>query len=240
MSMRVVISQPMYFPWVGMLEQMKLADAFVFYNDVQLTRGFFNRVQVKTSHGPKWMTVPIRDHHRGQLICDTAVDDRQDWRSEHRAMLRRAYQFAPWRDEMLSLVDRVFSQALTTVAEVSRASMMALAEYFEIAEGKQFVNSESVKVAGTSSTRLCDIVLALRGSVYVTGHGARNYLDHGLFERHGIVVEYMSYECLPYRQVHGAFTPYVTGLDLVANCGKAGANQIVSGTQPVREFVESR
>ena len=33
--MRVVISQPMYFSWLGQLNLALLADAFVFYSDVR-------------------------------------------------------------------------------------------------------------------------------------------------------------------------------------------------------------
>ena len=29
----LVVSQPMYFPWVGMLEQIRLCDTYVFYDD---------------------------------------------------------------------------------------------------------------------------------------------------------------------------------------------------------------
>ena len=52
----VVISQPMYFPWIGIFEQIRLADVFVFYDDVQFTRGFINRVQYKTPQGTGWIT----------------------------------------------------------------------------------------------------------------------------------------------------------------------------------------
>ena len=36
--MNVVISQPMLFPWVGMLEQVRLADSYVHYSDVQFSK----------------------------------------------------------------------------------------------------------------------------------------------------------------------------------------------------------
>ena len=46
----VVISQPMLFPWVGMFEQIRLADVYVHYTDVQFSKGsFVNRVQIKTA-----------------------------------------------------------------------------------------------------------------------------------------------------------------------------------------------
>lgn len=229
----------MYFPWVGMLEQIQLADIFVFYNDVQFSRGFFHRVQIKTAHSTPWMTIPLRHYHRGQLISEVAIDDRQDWRNKHRAMLATAYQQAPYRDEMLSLVDRVFAMRLSNIAEAARASMIELANYFGLLPGRRFVDSQSLGVEGKSSQRLCDLATALGGDVYVTGHGARHYLNHDLFERNGIAVEYMRYECRPYPQLHGLFTSYVSALDLVANCGPQGARYIASGTQSAREFVET-
>ena len=62
MSKTVVISQPMFFPWVGIFEQIRLADIFVHFDDVQLPWGssFINRVQIKTKDGIKWLTIPIR------------------------------------------------------------------------------------------------------------------------------------------------------------------------------------
>lgn len=233
----IVISQSMYFPWVGLLEQIRLADIFVHYDDVQLTRGFYNRVQVKTAQGSKWITVPLRDHHRGQNIDEVHVDDRTDWRSHHRDILRQAYLKAPFRDEMLALVDRVFAQPATTLANVSKSSILALADYFDLEDTCRFIESKTLGVEGSSSQRLHDIVKALGGKVYITGHGARNYLDHALFEQSGIAVQYMKYQCKHYPQLHDSFTPYVTALDLVANCGHEGANVIQSTSIDWREFV---
>lgn len=237
MQKHIVISQSMYFPWVGLLEQIRLADIFVHYDDVQLTRGFYNRVQVKTQQGSKWLTVPLRDHHRGQNINETFVDDRVDWRSQHRDILRQSYLKAPFRDEMLELVDRVFSESILTIADISRFSILALANYFDLTANCKFSDSTLLGIGGSSSQRLHDIVKVLGGNVYITGHGARNYLDHALFEQSNIKVEYMRYQCTRYPQLHGEFNPYVTALDLIANCGHDGVGVIQSTAINWREFI---
>lgn len=234
---RIVISQSMYFPWVGLLEQIRLADIFVHYDDVQLTRGFYNRVQIKTAQGSKWLTVPLRDYHRGQNINEALVDDRTDWRSQHRDILRHAYLKGKFLDDLLSLVDRVFAQPATTLADVSRASIQVLADYFGVGDNCRFIESSTLGIDGNSSQRLLDIVKELGGQIYITGHGARNYLDHLLFERSGIEVQYMLYQCTPFSQLHGGFTPYVTALDLVANCGKTGVKVIKSEAINWKEFI---
>src|SRR5882672_1775792 len=100
----VVISQPMFFPWVGMLEQLQAADVYVHYDDVQFSKGSFtNRVQVKTATGVKWLTVPLEDVHLGQLIKDVRVDSRRDWRKSHLSLLDQAYPQAK------EIVERVYA-----------------------------------------------------------------------------------------------------------------------------------
>lgn len=225
----------MYFPWIGLLEQIKLADTFVHYDDVQHTRGFYNRVQVKTANGVRWITVPLRDWHQGQRIDEVRVDDRVDWRKQHYDVLRQAYSKTPFCKEMLALVDSVFARNVETLSDISRASMIALSDYFGLSEKTRFVFS--LGIGGHGSRRIHDICVDLEAKTYITGHGARNYLDHGMFERSGIRVEYMNYLKIPYPQVHGEFTPYVTALDLVANCGREGARVICSDTVYWKEFL---
>lgn len=237
MKKTAVISQSMYFPWVGLLEQIRLADIFIHYDDVQYARGFFNRVQIKTANGSKWLTVPLRDQHRGQFIDEVLVDNRIDWRTQHRDMLKQAYSRAPYRAEMLALVDQVFSKEYLVIADLARESTLFLANYFGLVEGREFGSSSKMGVAGKGGQRLCDLCLLLGASVYVTGHGARNYLDHELFDKSGIRVEYMKYRMTPYQQLHGGFTPYVTALDLIANCGKERTDVICSEAIYWREFL---
>lgn len=239
LSTKVVISQSMYFPWVGLLEQVRLSNIFIHYDDVQFTRGFYNRVQIKTSDGIKWLTVPLRDLHRGQQINQVVTDDRTDWRSRHRDLLRQAYLKAPYRDDMLELVDTVFNKPLSTLSDISRESIHALIRYFDLIEERQFFNSVDFKIDGSSSKRLLNLSLAAGAKVYLTGHGARNYLEHELFEKAGLTVFYMNYELVPYPQLHGDFNPYVTALDLVANMGKEGATVICSNALNWRKFLHA-
>jgi hypothetical protein len=239
--MNTVISQPMLFPWVGMLEQVRLADTYVHYLDVQFSKGsFVNRVQLKTERGSQWMTVPLENLRLGQRIDEVKVSQKQDWRQAHTDQLRAAYDATPHRDDMLALVDSVYCREYPSIGELSRASLMAVCAYFGLTDARTFMDSPQIGVAGSGSQRVLDIVLASGASVYITGHGASRYLDHELFERAGIRVEYMEYARTPYAQAHGEFTPYVSTLDLIANCGRNGAQYIHSGSIYWKDFLRDR
>lgn len=234
----IVVSQPMYFPWVGMLEQIQLCDTYVYYDDVQFTRGFFNRVQIKTSHGIRWLTVPLQKWKRGQLINEVRIDNSDDWKTHHRQQLQQAYASAPFRQDMLALVDDVFARDYEWIGELAQASTDALVRYFPaIGLDKPFLVSSKLDVDGSSSERLINICAALHGKTYLTGHGAKNYLAHESFEQHGIDVAYIDYELDAYPQAHGDFTPYVSALDLIAHLGQAGVAHIRGKASPWRDFL---
>lgn len=236
--MNVVISQPMYFPWVGMLEQIRLADHFVFYDDVQFSKGsFVNRVQIKTASGIKWLTVPLHGLSLGQRIQDVELDGRKDWRRQHLDMLRQAYAGTPHLKDMLNVLSEVFDADAQTIGQLSEHSMMALCRYFGLDQGRRFDHIGDLAIPGAGSQRVLDIVTRLKGDHYVTGLGAANYLDHEAFARAGVQVEYMAYRKQPYAQQHGAFTPFVSALDLVANMGRDGVQSISSSTTNWKEFL---
>lgn len=232
----VVISQTMYFPWVGMLEQMRVADVFVHLDDADFSKGsFFNRVQIKSAGGPAWLTVPLAEKKLGQRLNETRLAA-HDWQRKHLASLRHSYSKAPFAEDMYSLAERVLRQDHESLASLGAASMESLAEYFDI-QPADIRWSSDLDVPGSGSDRVLEMCRALGADRYVTGHGARKYLDHERFEAAGIRVEYLDYEKRPYDQLHGEFTPFVSALDLVANRGRDGREVICSPAVHWKEFL---
>lgn len=232
----VVISQPMYFPWTGMFEQLQLADFFVHYDDVQLPQGrsFISRVQIKTRDGAQWLTVPVK-RVQGQSIAEAKVDDSQRWRRRHVGQLAHALAGAPHRDLAVSTLAATLDGPDDGLALINIRGFEMIAALLGLRK-KVFLSS-SLECPGCSTERLITIVKRFRGNRYVTGHGAANYLDHEAFERAGIAVEYIKYSMTPYPQLYGAFTPYVTILDLIANTGVKAASYLRPTSIPWREFV---
>jgi hypothetical protein len=226
----------MFFPWVGFFEQVRLADIFVHYDDVQLPQGrsFIRRVQIKTPNGSSWLSAPICKG--ANLISEAKLDDSQHWRETHRKKLRHNYTKAPFAPEMLALAEDAYAQKTDNLCEFNIYSIEKIAAYFGLTPC--FLRSSQLGVGGAKSERLLQIVQKVGGTTYITGHGARNYLDHLLFEAAGIRVEYMHYQCLPYPQLYGAFTPFVSILDLIANMGREGRRYILSHSVYWKEFLQ--
>ncbi len=236
MSRTLVVSQPMFLPWIGLFEQIRLADVFVHYDDVQLPQGrsLITRVQIKSADGVRWLTVPIDHPKSGKLISEVIVFDGKDWRSKHLKSIHHALAAAPHFESMLTLAERLYSQATEQLAEFNINGTEQIAEWLGLAPS--FIRSSALAIEGTGTDRLVKLCEATNCDVYVTGHGALNYLEYEQFEKKGIAVRYIDYQKVPYPQLHGQFTPYVTILDAIANCGEATRKLLCSEAVYWRDF----
>ena len=65
-----------------------------------------------------------------------------------------------------------------------------------------------------------DSCKAVGADTYLSGTGARAYLDEDMLRRNGIDVVYSDYEPVPYpQQVRGEFVPNLSVIDFIMNNG---------------------
>ena len=228
--MRVVISQPMYFPWLGQLNQALLADAFVFYSDVQFARGFINRVQLLIDGRQEFITVPTVGSKRSN-INELILDSSQSWKEKHLAKLKYSLGQCPFFDVALNAFEDIASSSHKSLAQLSSASVKRLCEEIFPDNCPVFYDSTQFPRQSKGTQSLVDICKELGASHYLTGHGAKNYIDSSLFAREGIELEYISYQISPYSQDAGRhITSYVSSLDAIARMGPQEAPLLLAST----------
>lgn len=237
MPCTVVILQPMFIPWLGLFEQIKLSDIYVHYDDVQLPQGrsFTARVQIKSNSGIAWLTAPVDRVHSGHLINETLLINDTRWRNKHMKSLQHWYARAPFRDTMLRIAKEVYSYETNNLAEFNRHAIEFISEWLGLKP--RFLCSSELGIEGSSTKRLVDLCKYCGADIYVTGLGALNYLDYKQFEDSGILVQYMNYEKRMYPQLNGTFTPYVSILDAIANCGELAAELLCSQAVYWKDYI---
>lgn len=235
----VVISQPMFFPWVGLFEQIKLADIYVHYDDVQLPQGrsFISRVQIKTKDGIKWLTVPLKKGKSGSLICNSFISYEENWIDKHLKFLKSNFHSAVYKNDMLAIVESIYKEKHETISMLNIHAIESIAKYFDFFNNKKVALSSELGFHSQSSKKLLDVVEHFNGTNYVTGWGARNYIDYKIFEDKNIDVQFMDYQKKPYTQLYGDFTPFVSILDLIANVGKRGDQYIISNSKSYKTYI---
>lgn len=227
--MTVVVLQPGYLPWLGFFDQMRRADVFVYYDDVQYdTHGWRNRNRIKTQQGPIWLTVPVR--HSGlskPRILDVAIDTRTNWAKKHVASIRQAYAGAPFVRQYMPPLEEMLMRPWERLVDLDIAVAGLLAEWLGVR--RRIERASELAIDGGQTDRLVNICRHFGASTYLSGNAAREYLDVPLFERDGVAVAWQDYTHPVYPQLHGAFAPFMSAIDLVLNCGERASEIVQRG-----------
>jgi len=219
--MRLVILQPGYLPWLGFFDQLAKADLFVYYDDVQYDKGGWrNRNRIKSPTGPQWLTVPvITKGHFGQRLNEVEVDLRSPWWKKHAGALRQNYQKTPFYKEYSDHLESILEKGHKLLVDLDLDLCAELARILGI--GTNTVLSSQLGILDDDPTeRLLRICKHFSADRYLTGDSAEEYLDEERFAREGITVEYQKYRHPEYRQLQGAFIPYLSVVDLLFNHGQ--------------------
>lgn len=227
--MNVVILQPSYIPWRGYFDQIRRADLFIFYDDVQYDKhGWRNRNQIKTAQGKQWLTIPVHSKGAtgGVLIKDIRIDWSRPWAKNHLKALTFAYQKAPHFKEYLPLLQAVYDRRDECLADFTIETSILLSRELGIASTRFLRSSELPDMMGVKTDRLIQILKHVGARHYISGPAAREYLEPEKFEQSGISFEYMDYNYPEYPQLYPPFDPYVTVLDLLFMTGREAINYL--------------
>ena len=228
---RIAIVQSSYIPWKGYFDLIASVDEFVLCDDVQFTRrDWRNRNRIKTSDGPKWLTVPVAVKGKyAQAIKDTLISD-ASWRENHWKNLYHAYSRAPYFSQYAARIEEVYQDASDeALSLINHRFLTVLCDILGI--DTEITWSMDYEPRSGKSERLVDICGQAGASEYLSGPSARAYLDESLFEEAGIGVVWMDYDGYPeYDQLHPPFEHYVTVLDILFHTGAKARNHMLSGS----------
>lgn len=220
--MNVVILQPSYIPWRGYFDQIRRADLFVFYDDIQYDKhGWRNRNQIKTHQGKKWLTIPVHTKGvtSGTPIKDVRIDWSKPWAKSHLKSITISYSKAPYFKKYLPMLESIFERRDEFLADFTIAVSILLARELGFTSTRFMRSSEFLNLKGQKTDRVIDVLQRVGATHYICGPSASSYMKPEKFEATGIPFEYMQYNYPEYTQLHPPYDPYVTILDLMFMVG---------------------
>jgi hypothetical protein len=218
-----VILQPSYIPWRGYFDQIRRADLFIFYDDVQYDKhGWRNRNLIKTAQGKQWLTIPV--HSKGVTagipIDQIKIDWSKPWAENHLKALTFAYAKAPHFRAYLPWLENVYARRDERLVDLTIDTTMEIARKLGMIHTRFMRSSEMEGIDGQKTDRLIQILQRVGATHYINGPSARDYIDRDKFVEAGISLEFMEYNYPEYPQLHPPYDPYVSILDLLFMVGE--------------------
>ena len=217
--MRVAVHQPQYIPWLGYFHKIASSDLFVLLDTVQYKkREFQNRNRIKTPAGPLWLTIPVLTKGSYlQKISEVQIDNQERWAEKHRHSLERNYAHAPYYKKYRDFLEEIYGQEWASLIEVNMATIKYLCQALNL--DTPIMLESTIGTTQTQTARIIEICQKVKADIYLSGQGAKDYLDENLLAQNGITLEYQEFVHPVYPQLYGPFIPYLSTLDLIFNCG---------------------
>jgi hypothetical protein len=220
--------QPQFAPWLGFFDKLDRADVFVLLDNVQYKKNEWqNRNRIKGAAGPQWLTVPVSGRF-GQEIRELDIAARENWQARHLKTLHTCYRRAPHFTDTLSLYERIAHRPWEKLADLNVQLLRDLVAQLNL-ETEIVLASELEPLPEHRDERLIELCRRYEARSYLAGAGGRAYMELERYQAAGLNVVFQDYQHPAYPQLFGEFTPNLSVLDLLFNCGPASIEIIRGG-----------
>lgn len=214
----VVIHQPDFLPYLGFFHRLLHCDLFVILDHVQLLiKGWHNRDLIKGPNGKHWLTVPIKREYKNIPINAAQIDYSKEWRCKQLKTISHFYKKTPFFKEVFPGIKEIYDKKHSLLIDFNMEFFRFFIEFFGIQV--ETILCSTLNINSRKSQLILDIILATGGTHYLSGLGAKDYLEESLFEQPGIDLIWQEFNHPVYPQLYGDFISNLSCLDFAMNCG---------------------
>lgn len=220
--------QPNYLPYLGFFDKVNQSDVFFILDDAQFSKGdFHNRNRIKTLQGYKWLTIPTSKQRVpiNELEVESEIPGtKSHWCDYHFRLIEESYKKAPFFKKFSREVKELYEKA-KELQESGNSNLssnnLIFINYFlnKFQIKTPLILSSELGISTKRNERIIDICKNLEGTIYLSGDGAKEYLEEEIFKENNLKVIYQDYHHPTYSQINGDFMPYMCAFDYLFNCG---------------------
>ncbi len=215
--MKVSISQPTLFPWIGYFEMIKNSDVFVFLDNVEFKKQTWhmrNRLKIgsKIEDSEIWVRIPTKSSKTSTLIKDTLIDNGQDWKQKHLDIFQSNYGK---KYKKILFLEKLYQEDWTKIADFNINFITECCQFLDITT--KFVLASELETTGKKSNLVLDICKQVNATELIANSGSKGYLekDKDIFDKDNIKISYHDHKSPQYNQKGKVFLEQLSVLDLL-------------------------
>lgn len=184
--------QPNFMPYMGFFYKMYMCDTFTLSDTVLFSNSGFHNYNFIDCRGRKHkLTIPVSN--RSGAIQNVMLADWEHYRRKIWRTLEENYSKAPHFKELAPIFKELLMADYKTLQELNEAIIMAVHKLFGF--DCQVIRESDLGVTGYSpSEQIADICKKTYNSTYLSGTGAKAYLQEECLNSQGIRVVWSPYK----------------------------------------------
>ena len=228
--MKVAIHQPHYFPWMGYLDKMAKADKYIVLDEVQLEdRSPMVRNKFLQNNGEEHILgLSIRKKgYREKMTKEIELSDAKDVLAKHSRFIQMNYGKTKGYDEVWPEIEHIFSKDYKYLIELDMDTVYAMRKLFAINTEMILQSDLDYDRSMKKSNLMLALSEAVNADVYLSGRGAKEYMNDEDFIKKSIKVEYQVFSYPVYKQMHSEqFVGNLSALDILMQLGIEDARKV--------------
>lgn len=220
------IHQPDFFPYYGYFNKINKSNVYIVMDNVQLSKsGWTHRDKIKTNKEVNWITIPIKNIKKKQLIKDCLINNDVNWKKKHINMIKENYKNSKFINEGIEIINDLYKLNTNYLFEFNFNIINKLFEIFKINVDIKLLSQ--LDLNGEKSELLVKILKKINSNLYLSGDGAKSFIDLDLFKYNNIEVIFNNFNHPIYEQIHGNFVKNLSILDIILNCGITETEKLI-------------
>ncbi|MDA8836402.1 WbqC family protein [Candidatus Pelagibacter bacterium] len=214
----IVGHQPQYFPYLGIFNKIIQSDIFLFVDSTKfVSKVWHNRTIIKDKKDKIfYLTIPVT-FNNGQIIKDIKLADNK-WKIKHLKSIKNIYGSSKYFNDLYPLIENVILQNSNYLIDYSLMSMSLILDKISFIKENIFIQS-SEKIIGNKNELIVNITRNFNSNCYLSGEGAKNYVDEKFLISNGISHQFNKFEHPKYNQLGKIFTKNLSVIDCIFNIG---------------------
>jgi len=212
------IHQPNFFPWLGFFNKINSSDVFIFLTESKRSKNdkYLTRSLILNNDSKKYLSIPLGPKQK--IIKTLELPEGQKWRIDMLNILHASYSKSYFYEDVRGDIEELIMFDCQYFYEFSINVIYFFLKTLNI-EKICFVDKDLDKKFGEANNRLVNLCNEVNASKYLSGIGAKSYIDEDIFLKNGIDIIYQDYFPRPYKQLSNEFIPGLSIIDVLFNCG---------------------
>ena len=211
--MTIGIMQPYFMPYIGYWQLLASVDIYVIYDDVNyIKKGWINRNNILVNNEKQMFTIALNGASQNKLINEITIAD--DF-IKLRKTISMAYHKAPYYNDVMALLDDVFSYQSSNLADFIANSIKIVCQYLDI-QTKIIMSSNIEKDNSLKGqNKILEICKLLNADAYYNAIGGQELYDKDNFKAEGIDLRFIQTNLAPYAQLDNEYVPGLSIVDVL-------------------------
>ncbi|MDH6306110.1 hypothetical protein M2459_002746 [Parabacteroides sp. PF5-5] len=238
--MKLAMSQPYFFPYIGYFQLIHAADRFILYDNLLYNkRGWVQRNRIYTAgKGEDYIIVPLKSRSYSKYINELAIDYSNPWKEKLLKKLRHSYKKAAYYEEIYPFIASLLAEDYLLLSQLNNRTIRATANLLGIqttiisnSQAYETIEEELKNRECSYEAKTQRILLACqkeKADTYINAIGGLALYSKDIFRANGIDLRFVQTAVYTYRQQATDFIPHLSIIDVLFNCGTEKTKELLT------------